>query len=78
MMAQDKAKSDIVYLMSEYHRVGVQTVTVDTLAKALRLKPSTTHQVLQELISEGRVQYGKKNPLSAQARYQVAAEAQRQ
>lgn len=72
-MLDHRTKNQVFELMQDYDRVGTVTVTCDTLAKALKLKRSVTLEALQMLIIEERVEYARKNPVSSQSRFQLAA-----
>ena len=74
-MAPRETKDAIIDLMRDYDRVNVNTVTCDQISSALRIKKSFVLKSLQELIIEGKVEYARKNPRSAQSRFQLAGEA---
>ncbi|MEW9522383.1 hypothetical protein MRBLRH8O_000163 [Agrobacterium radiobacter] len=74
-MASTNTKDAIIDLMRDYDRVFVHTVTCDEISSALRIKKSFVLKSLQELIIEGKIEYARKNPRSAQSRFQLAGEA---
>lgn len=70
-MVDPKVKQAVLDLISDYDRLGTLSVTTDTVAKALRLPRPIALKALNALMVEGRVEYARKNPRSAQPRFQL-------
>lgn len=74
-MSASECKSAVLDLMKDYDRVNIHAVTCDQISNALHVKKSFVLKSLQELIIEGKVEYARRNPRSAQSRFQLAGEA---
>lgn len=68
-MASSDPAERILELMREYHRAGVASVTVDDLARALKMKRTVVSVLLQRMMKCGQVHHARKNPRSAQPRF---------
>lgn len=61
----------IMDTMRSYRRVGVQSATCDTLCSVLHVSRKEINAGLLRLMKSGRIEYARKHPRSAAARYQI-------
>ena len=71
MPSSSQVEARIIDLMRSYRCVGVTSVTSDTLSRALFISQRDIRAALLRLMKSDQIAYARKNPHSAQSRYQL-------